>query len=100
MRGINRDVLARDAAARLRQASCREHRELWDRQEQMWDVSDTDDEAAAAAEPALALCDECPVLAHCAAWAEVDLYTGLAAGAGWRNGRRSRRRWRPQSLAI
>lgn len=84
---MNRDVLARDAAARLEQAACREQRALWDAQEHAHEAAETSVEAVIAAEPALAVCAGCPVQQLCTAWAEVDEYTGLAAGRAWVNGK-------------
>jgi len=84
----SREVLARDAAARLRAASCRGQRDLWNTHERAYLEAESRDAAAEAAEGALLLCDECAVLDRCAAWAAVDKYTGLASGAAWVNGRR------------
>lgn len=84
---INRDVLARDAAARLQQAACREQQALWDAQEHAHEAAATPVEAVSAAAPALAVCAGCPVRQLCTAWAEVDEYTGLAAGGAWVNGK-------------
>ncbi|GAA1436022.1 hypothetical protein GCM10009616_34790 [Microlunatus lacustris] len=83
---MNRDVLARDAAARLDRAACREEQALWDAQECAHEAAETAGEARQAADSALALCVGCPVSQLCAAWAEVDQYTGLAAGQAWVNG--------------
>lgn len=88
MSGRSREVLARDAAARLRAASCRGQQDLWNSHERAYLEAESRDAAAEAAEGALLLCDECAVLDRCAAWAEIDRYTGLAGGAGWTNGRR------------
>lgn len=84
---MNRDVLARDAAARLDPAACREQQGLWDAQERAHETAATAAEAAHAATLALALCDGCPVSGWCAQWAEIDEYTGLAAGGAWVNGK-------------
>lgn len=87
MRGISREVLARDLAAQLGPARCRGHREFWTEHEQAWFAAPKRREAEQAAAPALALCAGCPVIETCEAWAAVDLYTGLAAGKMWRRGR-------------
>lgn len=87
MRGISREVLARDLAAQLRPARCHGRRDFWTEREQAWLAASKRREAEQAAAPALALCAECPVLEICEAWAAVDLYTGLAAGKMWRRGR-------------
>jgi hypothetical protein len=95
----SREVLACDAAARLRAASCRGQRDLWNTHERAYLEAERGDAAAEAAEGALLLCDQCPVLDRCAAWAAVDRYTGLAGGAGWINGRR-RDVPRPAQIAL
>lgn len=84
----SREVLARDAAARLGSASCRGKRDLWNNHERAYLEAASRCAAADAAEAALLLCDECPVADLCSAWAAVDKYTGLAGGAAWVNGRR------------
>lgn len=83
---MNRDVLARDAAAQLDQAACRDQHALWDAQERAHEAAATPVDAVNAAGPALAVCAGCPVSPLCAVWAEIDEYTGLAAGGVWVNG--------------
>lgn len=90
MSGRDREVLARDAAARLGPAICRGQRDLWNACERAYLEAENPAAAGQVADGALLLCDECPVLDWCAAWAAVDRYTGLAAGAAWTNGRRRR----------
>lgn len=87
MRGISREVLARNLAAELGAARCRGRRDFWNEHEQAWAMVLKRRDAEEAAAPALALCEDCPVLELCAAWAAVDRYTGLAAGLMWRAGR-------------
>lgn len=88
MRGISRQILARDAAAQLKQAACRGSAALWTRHERAHEQAQTRDEADQVALGALVLCDACPVVSLCQEWASIEAYTGLAAGAAWLNGRR------------
>lgn len=92
MRGISRVVIARDAADGLRQAVCKGQQELWDRGEREHAEVVAPPAAQAAARPLLQLCRRCPHLTDgtCAAWAEADNYTGIAAGTAWTRGRRRR----------
>lgn len=87
MRGISREVLARDLAARLVRANCRGQGGLWTDTERQWLEASSRKVAARVAAPALELCSDCPVLEMCARWAATDRYTGLAAGTMWRHGR-------------
>jgi hypothetical protein len=87
VRGISREVLARNLAAQLGAATCRGRRDFWNEHERAWSMQLKRRDAEEAAAPALALCDDCPVLEVCAAWAATDRYTGLAAGLMWRCGR-------------
>ncbi len=82
-----REVLARQAAARLYAAACREEGELWNTQEQLHEQATTADAAQAAAAPLVQLCGGCPIVAECQAWAVIDEYTGIAAGSAWVNGK-------------
>lgn len=59
----------------------------WDAAEKQHLMARSNVEAAAAAVTALALCTECPVVEACRLWAELDRYTGLAAGRSWIRGR-------------
>ena len=89
----NRAVLARHAAARLIAAACRDKRDLWNAQEQLHEQTTTQAEACAAAEPLLRICANCQIVAECRAWASVDDYTGIAAGATWVNGKQKPVDW-------
>lgn len=86
MRGMDREVVARDEAARLYAAACKESRAVWDRQERLHAAARSQVVAAKAARPLLRICGGCPIVAECRSWAEVDRYTGIAAGAAWVNG--------------
>lgn len=86
MRGLSKEVLARDAAAGLYRAACKDERDLWTRQELQHASAATQSEARQAALPLLEVCARCPIVAECRAWAEVDDYTGIAGAAAWVNG--------------
>lgn len=82
-----REVLAREAAARLYAAACREERDLWNTQERLHELATTEAQAHAAAAPLLQICEGCPIVGECRAWAVADDYTGIAAAAAWVNGK-------------
>ena len=86
MRGINRVVLARDAASRLSLAACKESQEIWDEQEKAHGSATVQAIARQAAVPLLRICAGCSVLGECREWAQIDRYTGIAAGTAWVNG--------------
>jgi len=86
MRGINREVLARDAASRLSLAACKESQEIWDEQEKVHGSAKVQAIARKAAVPLLRICAGCSVLGECRKWAQIDRYTGIAAGTAWVNG--------------
>jgi hypothetical protein len=87
MRGISREVLARDAAWSLADGACRDLTIEWGRWENAYAASPTQSaRLATLAEPA-AVCSACPITAECADLAELSGYTGIAAGEGYRNGR-------------
>jgi hypothetical protein len=87
VRGISREVLARDAAWSLADGNCKDLTVEWARWEATYAASVTAAaRLAALAEPA-ALCAGCPIATECADLAELSAYTGIAAGHGYRNGR-------------
>lgn len=87
MRGISREVLARDAAWSLADGSCKDLTVEWAHWEATYAASPTAGAwRAALAEPA-AVCAGCPIATECADLAELSGYTGIAAGQGFRNGR-------------
>lgn len=86
MRDISRVVLARDAAAALRGAACKELGPLWNGGETAILQAESPSAARRAAEPLVAVCVECPVVRGCRRWAEIDSYTGVAAGEIWASG--------------
>ena len=77
MRGIDRQVLARDASAALVAAACKEHRDLWNRHEEEHAAATTKEQARKAAEPLLEVCASCPIIQACRRWAEVDQDTWI-----------------------
>lgn len=90
--------LARQVAADITAATCKDRGKWWSRKEKAHEKATTPHAAAAAAAPALRLCRRCPAYDSCEIWAQLDNYTGLAAGAAYLNGRRldtSRVRQRP-----
>ena len=87
MRGISREVLARDAAWSLADGICKDLTVEWAH----WEAIHAASPSAAARRAALmepsALCAACPIVSECADLAELSGYTGIAAGQGYRNGR-------------
>jgi len=87
VRGVSREVLARDAAWSLADGSCKDLTVEWSR----WEATHAASLTAAARQAALvepaALCAACPIASACADLAELSGYTGIAAGRGYRNGR-------------
>lgn len=86
-RTINTVVLARNAAAGLRRAACKDQGSLWNEVEADVEGASTRAAEHRAAEPAFRVCDDCPMIAACERWAGMDRYTGVAAGQVWRNGK-------------
>ncbi len=87
MRGISREVLARDAAWSLADGACKDLTIEWARWENTYAAALTRAaRLAALAEPA-AVCAGCSITAECADLAELSGYTGIAGGEGYRNGR-------------
>ncbi len=92
MRGISRDVLARDAAWTLADGACKDLTSQWTAWENTYAAAPTTAARAAALTDAATLCDGCPVQAECADLADLSGYTGIAAGRGYRNVRPERDR--------
>lgn len=80
--------LARAAAAEIESAACKGRQKWWTRREVAHADATTSEEAAKAARPALRLCKRCEAYEGCEIWAQLDSYTGLAAGSAYLNGRR------------
>jgi hypothetical protein len=94
VRGVSREVLARDAAWSLADGNCKELTTAWTGWESTYAAaSSSPARLAALAEPA-AVCAACPIQIECADLAELSGYTGIAAGHGYRNGRRDHDRRR------
>ena len=87
MRGISREVLARDAAWSLADGSCKDLTVEWARWEATYAASLTAAARLAALTEPAALCAACPIMSECADLAELCGYTGIAAGQGYRTGR-------------
>jgi len=87
VRGISREVLARDAAWSLADGSCKDLTIQWTRWEAGYAAAPTAAARRAALVEPAALCAACPIATECADLAELSGYTGIAAGHGYRNGR-------------
>ena len=93
MRPISRAFRARQVASEMTYdglARCAERGEWWSQQEAAHEKASTAKEAVAAAAPAMRLCAGCPETGaerRCALRAQLDAYTGLAAGQAWVSGR-------------
>jgi hypothetical protein len=86
MRPISRVALARQLAAAIESAQCDGMGHWWSEREAEHAAAVTGAEARGAAAEALELCGRCPERSRCAELAQVDQYTGLAAGAWYLNG--------------
>jgi len=84
----HRVPLARIASAEIEPAQCKGRGKWWTRKETAHAAATDSESAVKAAKPALRLCSRCPAAELCGYWAELDQYTGLAAGSAWINGRR------------
>lgn len=89
----DREVLAQQVAATLREASCRDQADTWNQGETAWAGATGPRAAHEAAEPLLKVCGGCTIVAECAAWAAIDEYTGIAAASAWSNGLRRPAHW-------
>ncbi len=87
MRGVSREVLARDAAWSLGDGSCKDLTVEWARWEATYAAAVTSSTRHAALVGPAAVCAGCPIAVECADLAELSGYTGIAAGHGYRNGR-------------
>lgn len=67
---------------------CKGRGAWWSRREALHARATTREEAAAATRPAIKLCSRCPFYDECEQWAQLDDYTGIAAGTVYINGRR------------
>lgn len=97
MRGISREVLARDAAWSLADGNCKDMAAQWGRWERHYLAAEAVDERARALLAPVQVCIGCPILAECADLAELSGYTGIAGGRAYRNGREDTYRLRVPS---
>lgn len=88
MSGHHDPYLAQQVIFEIDGAACKGRGKWWSRQEVRHAAARTREEAAVAATPALKLCRRCPFYDECEQWAQLDNYTGLAAGSVYINGRR------------
>ena len=84
----SRDIIARHLVRTLIHATCADYARSWTQWEAAHNAATSPETRDDAAQPAFALCDHCDALDVCATWAEIDTYTGLAAGAAYRKGSR------------
>jgi len=71
-------------------AHCGGRGDWWSQREDAYERATSARAASEAAAPAVRLCTECPESGEsgrCAKRAELDAYTGLAAGRAWRRGK-------------
>ena len=87
VRGISREVLARDAAWSLADGACKDLTKQWARWEAAYAATLTRAARLAALAEPVAVCAGCLITAECADLAELSSYTGIAAGQGYRDGR-------------
>src|SRR5699024_9672708 len=76
--------LARQIAAEI-EGNCKHHSEWWTTHEAMLQAATTRPAAEAATRSPLSLCHTCPGYELCEQWAQIDDYTGIAAGAVYVN---------------
>ncbi|WP_289017596.1 hypothetical protein [uncultured Ornithinimicrobium sp.] len=87
MRGISREVLARDAAWSLAEGNCKGMAARWGRWERNYLTAEAVDDRARVLIAPAEVCAGCPIVAECADLAELSEYTGIAGGRAYRNGR-------------
>ncbi len=87
VRGISREVLARDAAWSLADGACKDLTIEWSRWENTFAAALTQAARLAALAAPAAVCAGCLITDECADLAELSSYTGIAAGQGYRDGR-------------
>lgn len=79
-------VLAQAMVWEFTEPACKGRGVWWSERERDHEAASTKQAAAAAAEPALRLCKRCPDYEQCELQAQLDNYTGLAAGAAYVDG--------------
>ncbi len=88
MRPISKVFLARLATAAITKAACKGHGRRWTDWECAHAAAGDSGQAELAAAPAMVMCAGCPETVRCAERAELDRYSGRAAGAAYLNGDR------------
>ena len=96
MSSRNKEALAQAASVRLVAAACAGQGKKWKQQEQLHSAAGSQAKAWSAAEPLVAVCAGCPIVAECRMWAEADDYTGIAAGSAWVKGVEKPAHWIPR----
>ena len=86
MRGISREVLARDAAWTLGDGDCKDLTVQWSTWEHTYATAVTTAARAEALAAPAAICTGCPITTKCADLARLSEYTGIAGGVALRNG--------------
>lgn len=86
MRGISREVLARDAAWNLADGNCKDLTARWAAWEKAYIAAEAIDERARTLIAPAEVCAGCPIVIECGDLAQLTLYTGIAGGRGYRNG--------------
>lgn len=86
MRGISREVLARDAAWTLADGDCKDLTDKWSTWEHTYATAVTTASRAAALAVPAKVCAGCPITTECADLARLSGYTGIAGGVALRNG--------------
>lgn len=86
MRGISREILARDAAWDLADGNCKDLTARWAAWEKAYIAAEAIDERARTLIAPAEVCAGCPIVIECGDLAELSLYTGIAGGRGYRNG--------------
>lgn len=100
MRGISRQVLARDAASKIVDGACVGLGQWWDRLQDEHAETSSQERALALVERARRrACNGCPALLACARWAEDEHHTGIAAGGPYKDGERQALWWAPRKRA-
>jgi hypothetical protein len=99
MRPLSRETLAREAAARLAvsrlaEGGCAGQGTTWSELEQRHRRARTETAAREVVDEIRHdFCGGCPALLGCGQWAQVQRYTGLAAGAAYEAGVRKEATW-------
>lgn len=99
MRPLSREMLAREAAARLAvslmaEGVCSGQGKAWSGLEKQHRRARTAAEARRVVDEIRRdFCGGCPALLGCGQWAQVQQYTGLAAGAAYEAGERKEAAW-------